>query len=80
MTAEVHRPAGPHAFGPHAAVPCLRSAGPVRPGETFAAAVALSADPAGHAEPPRLAVDAGAAGHATVTVSWADGEQDLLAL
>jgi hypothetical protein len=80
MTAAVHRPAGPHAFGPHTAVPCLRSAVPVLPGETYAAAVALSADPAGQGEPPRLAIDPGAAGDLAVTVFWADGERDRLTL
>jgi hypothetical protein len=55
VNAGVHRPAAPHAFGRHAAVPFLRSAGPVRPGETYAAAVALSGDPAGPGEPPGLA-------------------------
>jgi hypothetical protein len=78
MTAAVHRPAGPHAFGSHAAVPYLRSAVPVLPGETYVAAVALSADPAGQGEPPRLAIDPGAAGRITATVRWADGEQDRL--
>ncbi|HEX7161292.1 MAG TPA: DUF2264 domain-containing protein [Trebonia sp.] len=76
----VHRPAGAHAFGPHAAVPYLRSAAPVRPGESYAAAVALSADPAGSGEPPRLTVTPGEAGRLTATIRWADGEQDSLSL
>ena len=80
VNAGVHRPAAPHAFGRHAAVPFLRSAGPVRPGETYAAAVALSGDPAGPGEPPRLATEPGAAGDLAVVVRWADGEQDRLTL
>ena len=80
MVSAVHRPAGPHAFGRHAAVPFLRSAGPVLPGETYAAAVALSGDPAGPGEPPMLAVEPGAAGDLAVMVRWADGERDRLTL
>jgi len=80
VNAGVHRPAAPHAFGRHAAVPFLRSAGPVRPGETYAAAVALSGDPAGPGEPPGLATVPGAAGDLAVVVRWADGEQDRLTL
>jgi hypothetical protein len=76
----VYRPAGAHAFGPHAAVPYLRSAAPVRPGESYAAAVALSADPAGAGEPPRLTVGPGEAGRLTATIRWADGEDDKLSL
>ncbi len=64
----------------HAAVPFLRSAGPVRPGETYAAAVALSGDPAGPGEPPRLAIGPGEAGDLAVVIRWADGEQDQLTL
>jgi hypothetical protein len=80
MNAGVHRPAAPHAFGRHAAVPFLRSAGQVRPGETYAAAVALSGDPAGPGEPPRLTTGPGEAGTLAVVIRWADGEQDRLAL
>jgi hypothetical protein len=79
MVPGVHRPAGGHAFGPHAAVPYLYSAAPVLPGDTYAAAVALSADPAGLGEPPRLSIDAGEAGQALV-ILWADGQRDRLSL
>jgi hypothetical protein len=61
-------------------VPYLRSAAPVRSGEAYAAAVALSADPAGFGEPPRLTVAFGAAGRLTATIRWAGGEQDSLSL
>ena len=80
LNAGVHRPAVPHAFGRHAAVPFLRSAGPARPGETYAAAVALSGDPAGLGEPPRLATEPGDAGDLAAVVLWADGEEDRLTL
>ncbi|HEY1818930.1 MAG TPA: DUF2264 domain-containing protein [Trebonia sp.] len=80
MNPAVHRPVGPHAFGLHAAVPCLYSSVPVQPGEAYAAAVALSADPAGQGEPPRLAIDPGGAGDLAATIFWADGEQDRLIL
>ncbi len=80
LTAGVHRPAVPHAFGRHAAVPFLRSAGPVLPGETYAAAVALSGDPAGPGEPPRLAIGRGEASDLAVVIRWSDGEQDRLTL
>jgi hypothetical protein len=80
MIAGVHRAAGAHAFGPHAAVPYLRSASAVEPGASYAAAVALSADPAGYGAPPRLTADAGEAGRLTVVILWADGEQDRLSL
>jgi hypothetical protein len=80
MIPAVHRPAGAGAFGPYAAVPYLRSAVQVRPGDSYAAAVALSADPAGPGEPPRLTVDPGGAGHLTATIRWADGEQDRVSL
>ena len=76
----MHRPVGGHAFGPHAAVPYLRSAAPVLPGESYAAAVALSADSAGVGEPPRLTVAPGEAGSLTATIRWADGQQDTLSL
>ena len=80
MIAGVYRPAGAHAFGPHAAVPYLRSAVPVLPSESYAAAVALSADPVGFGEPPQLTVDPGDAGRLAATILWADGEQDQLTL
>jgi hypothetical protein len=80
MFPAVHRPAGPHAFGEHAAVPYLRSAAPVLPGETYAAAVALSGDPAGPGQPPRLTADSGEGARLTATIFWADGEQDRLIL
>jgi len=80
MLPGVHRPAGPHAFGRYAAVPYLRSTAAVLPGEIYAAAVAVSADPAGHGEPPRLTIDPGEGDDLTATVCWADGEQDRLTL
>jgi hypothetical protein len=80
MIPAVRRPVGAGAFGPHAAAPCLRSAAQVRPGDGYAAAVALSADPAGPGEPPRLTVYPGRAGHLTAAIGWADGEQDRVSL
>jgi hypothetical protein len=78
LVPEVRRPAARHAFGAHAAVPYLRSAGPVQPGEVYAAAVALSADPAGYGAPPRLTARSGESGRLAFTVVWADGERDLI--
>jgi hypothetical protein len=43
-------------------------------------AVALSADPAGLGEPPRLTIDPGEATRVTAAIFWADGEQDRLDL
>lgn len=80
MTPGVHRPATPHAFGRHAAVPYLRSVAPVLPGGIYAAAVSLSADPAGPGKPPRLTIDTSEAGQATVTIFWPGREQDELTL
>jgi hypothetical protein len=80
MIPAVRRPVGAGAFGPHAAAPYLRSAAQVRPGDGYAAAVALSADPAGPGEPPRLTVYPGRAGHLTAAIGWADGEQDRVSL
>jgi hypothetical protein len=80
MTPGIHRPTASHAFGEHAAVPYLSSNTPVRAGECYAAAVALSAAPAGPGEPPRLTLAPGEADHVTVTISWPDGEQDELSL
>jgi hypothetical protein len=77
MVPAVHRP-GPHAFGRHAAVPFLRSAVAVLPGETYAAAVALSGDPAGLGAPPRLTIGSGEGDDPAAVVLWADGEQDRL--
>lgn len=76
----VHRPATGHAFGRHAAVPYLLSAVPAGPGDIYAAAVSLSADPVGHGEPPALTVSVGEAGQLTVTTHWTDGHQDQLSL
>ncbi len=80
MIPGVHRPAGTHAFGPHFAVPYLYSAEPAGPGDTYAAAVSLSADPADSGEPPALTIAAGDAGQVTATIRWPDGEQDQLSL
>ena len=80
MIPGVHRPAGPHAFGPQAAVPYLTSAAPVLPGETYAAAVALSAAPADPGEPPRLTVEPSEVGKVAVTIAWPNGEHDQLTL
>ena len=80
MIPGVHRPAGAHAFGPHFAVPYLHSAEPAGPGDTYAAAVSLSADPADRGEPPTLTIAHGDAGHVTATIHWPDGEQDQLSL
>jgi hypothetical protein len=80
MVAGVHRTATGHAFGPHAAVPYLLSAVPAGPGDIYGAAVSLSADPAGHAEPPALTVSSGEAGRLTVTTHWTNGHQDQLVL
>lgn len=80
MLPGVHRPAAPHAFGPQAAVPYLTSTAPALPGETYAAAVALSADPAPLGEPPCLTVEAAKAGKVAVTVAWPNGKHDHLTL
>jgi hypothetical protein len=80
MLPGVHRPPGPHAFGAHAAVPYLTSAVPVQPGDTYAAAVSLSADPAAPDDPPRLTIESTEAGEVTATIIWPDGEQDELSL
>ena len=80
MIPGVHRPAGAHAFGLHFAVPYLHSAEPAGPGDTYAAAVSLSADPADRGESPTLSIAPGDAGHVTATIHWPDGEQDQLSL
>ena len=80
MLPGVHRPAGRHAFGKHAAVPYLRSATQVDPGETYAAAVVLSAAPAGPGAPPSLTIEQGEANEATATITWPDGNQDKVTL
>jgi hypothetical protein len=72
MVAAVDRPAGGNAFGAHAAVPYLQSIQPVVPGEIYAAAIALTADPAGPGEKPRLAIETGA----RLRVRWPDGDLD----
>jgi hypothetical protein len=69
LAAFTHRIGGPTAFGSHAAVPYLRSSLPVVPGQVYAAAIALTADPAGPGEPPRLTADGG-----QIRVIWPDGE------
>lgn len=74
------RPATPHAFGTFAAVPYLQSIVPIQAGETYAAAVALSADPTGPGAPPTVAVEAGEAGEITATITWPDGDQDHLGM
>jgi hypothetical protein len=83
MAAAVEGPAGgnafDNAFGAHAAVPYLRSVQPVVPGEAYAAAIALSADPAGPGEQPRLDAEVSATG-AQLRVRWPDGESDHLDL
>lgn len=76
----VHRPAAPHAFGSHAAVPYLRSAAPARPGDTYAAAVALSAAPSPPGGLPQLTVQPREAGQVTATVTWPNGNRDQLGL
>ena len=55
LTPGVYRPPDANAFGQRAAVPFAGSAGPVAAGEVYVVAVALTADPAGPGEPPRLA-------------------------
>jgi hypothetical protein len=80
MTPGVHRPVSPHAFGAHAAVPYLSSAAPTSPGGIYAAAVALSAAPAGPGEPPALTIEPGTDGHVAVTVTWPAAHQDHLIL
>jgi hypothetical protein len=80
MFPAVHRPAGPHAFGEHAAVPYLRSAAAARPGETYGAAVALSAAPADPGEAPRLTIAPDKADNVAATITWPDGSKDHLTL
>jgi hypothetical protein len=76
----IHRPAAPHAFGKHAAVPYLRSAAPAVPGSLYAAAVALTAAPSGLGDPPTLMIAAGPDGAVTATVTWPTGDQDQVTL
>jgi hypothetical protein len=79
MTPAVHRPSGPHAFGTHTAVPYLQSTDPAVPCAVYAAAVALTADPAGPGEPP--SVETGPADDgAELRIRWADGDLDQLIL
>jgi hypothetical protein len=82
MTPGIHRPEGAHAFGAHAAVPYLTSVVPVKPGDTYAAAVSLSADPAAlsPAEPPQLTIEPAEAGKVVATIVWPDANQDELSL
>jgi len=80
MTPGVHRPAERHAFGSHAAIPYLHSTTQIQPGEVQAAAVALSADPTGPGDPPRLAIDPDGTGQVAATIFWSDGGQDKLSL
>ena len=80
MLPGVHRPAGRHAFGKHAAIPYLHSAAPALPGELYAVMVTLSADAAAQDEPPGLKIKAAEPDEARVTVTWPDGEQDDLTL
>ena len=73
MHGGVHRPAGPHAFGQHAAVPYVQTDDPVAPGDIRAVAVALTASPGGPGVMPGAEVtDEG------VLVIWADGSRDML--
>ncbi|MEQ4299997.1 DUF2264 domain-containing protein [Plantactinospora sp. B6F1] len=72
--ARVVERAGSNAFGGHSAVPMVRSAGPVRPAEVYAAAVLLTG-----ATPPGLPeVTVGSSG--VVRLRWPDGERDELTL
>jgi hypothetical protein len=82
MTPGIHRPEGAHAFGAHAVVPYLTSVVPVKPGDTYAAAVSLSADPAAlsPAEPPQLTIEPAEAGKVVATIVWPDANQDELSL
>src|SRR6185437_5913532 len=80
MTPGVHRPAERHAFGSHAAIPYLHSTTQIQPGEVQAAAVALSADPTGPGDLPRLAIDPDGTGQVAATIFWSDGGQDKLSL
>jgi hypothetical protein len=69
LTAKTYRPYGPNAFGAHAAVPYLRSDAGIARNEIYAAAIALTADPAGPGELPRLTIDT----NESITVTWPDG-------
>lgn len=80
MTPGVHRPAERHAFGSHAAIPYLHSTTQVSPGETYAAAISLSAAPTGPGNPPRLTINRSEANKITATVTWPDGTQNQLTL
>jgi hypothetical protein len=76
----VHRPAARHAFGAHAAVPYLHSATQVGPGDTYAAAVALTADPSGPGAPPTLTIAQDEDGQITATITWPTGAQNQVTL
>jgi hypothetical protein len=79
MSPAVHRPAGPHAFGRYPAVPCLQSAAPAVPGAVYAAAIALTADPAGPGEPPSVAASPAEDG-VRLQIRWADGDINQVVL
>lgn len=80
MLPGVHRAAAQHAFGSHAAVPYLCSTVQVHPGDIYAVAVALSADPVGPGDLPRLTIEPGQAGQAAITITWPNSGQDELSL
>ena len=80
MLPGVHRPASPHAFGNHAAIPYLHSATQVQPGETYAAAVALSADRLSPGAPPQLTIELSNTDEMTATITWPNGTRDQLTL
>ena len=80
MTPGVYRPASPHAFGNHAAIPYLHSTAQVQPGETYAAAVALSADRLSPGAPPQLTIELSNTDEMTATITWPNGTQDQLTL
>jgi hypothetical protein len=80
MTPGVYRPAGRHPFGHHAAIPFLHTAIQVQPGETYAAAVALSADRLSPGAPPQLTIELRNTDEMTATITWPNGTQDQLTL
>ena len=76
----IQRPAGPHAFGRHAAVPYLTSAAPALPGHVYAAAIALTSLSDGPGDPPSVVVAHGPGDQATATITWPNGDQDQVIL
>ncbi len=81
LTAGVHRPAVPHAFGSTRRGSFLRSMRPpVLPGEAYAAAVALSGDPAGPESRPGWRSAGAKRATWPWVIRWSDGEQDRLTL